>query len=100
MSTVNDEQKRVYMEEHRTRSINYYADSTEVKIYQMHGLSLYCKAQFLNQMLYCLTDCGAGVNLLKKSVLQRILRTVGPHVTDKITLHRDRLVVTVANNTR
>ena len=85
-----------HVEEHCSNTDDYYAWDS-VKVYQMHGLSLYCEAMFAHIRVSCLTDCGAGVNLISKRLLSNMIRHSGKHITDDVQLVNDRLVVSVAN---
>ena len=86
--------------EHRSNTDDYHGYVEPVKVYQMHGLSLYCDAVFMNMRISCLTDCGAGVNLISKRVIGELMRQGGKHVAENIELLNERLVVSVANEKR
>jgi len=80
------------------RYVGNIVNSQETKkVYQMHGLSLYCEAEFMNLTLSCLTDCGAGVNLISKRVIGRLLENTGQHIVNSISLRNKSLTVSVAN---
>jgi hypothetical protein len=86
-----------HVEEHCSNTDDYYANLEPTKVYQMHGLSLYCTAMFMNIKVSCLTDCGAGVNLISKRLLGDMIKNSGKHITQDVQIVNDRLVVSVAN---
>ena len=88
------------VEEHCSNTEEYNTFQEPVRVYQMHGLSLYCEAMFMNTRVSCLTDCGAGVNLISKRLLSNMINQVGKHITDEVQIVNDRLVVSVANEKR
>ena len=91
-----------YMEEHRSRTSNYkkWTQTDIPKVRVLDGLNLYCKnkkAQFVNTIVHGLVDCGAGINLISRKFIGKLVRNAGKHVADKIQLIDDRLEVRVAN---
>ena len=65
-----------YMEEHRSNNGDYKKwTQTEVpKVRVLDGLNLYCKAKFVNMIAHGLVDCGAGINLISRKFIGKLVR--------------------------